>query len=195
MRIPTIAMLLTLVSPILADCPRVPGEEDDRRANAGCLILQDGQVLLVSHRWGGKLGVPGGTFRFRNTWNHTEVTDPTSGETRPISGVRPSQAVISFEQDITGLKLQWGAAYIPILGQKSYNPDQTNGWSGHDYFELWGEYKPTETLAIRAQVNIWNDFDVERTVYADRVTRPIAYVEHRYIDPRTFFQVRVRKTF
>ena len=142
-----------------------------------------------------KLGVPGGTFRFRNTWNHTEVTDPTSGETRPISGVRPSQAVISFEQDITGLKLQWGAAYIPILGQKSYNPDQTNGWSGHDYFELWGEYKPTETLAIRAQVNIWNDFDVERTVYADRVTRPIAYVEHRYIDPRTFFQVRVRKTF
>ena len=27
MRIPAIAMLLTLVSPILADCPRVPGEE------------------------------------------------------------------------------------------------------------------------------------------------------------------------
>lgn len=56
MRIPAIAMLLTLVSPILADCPRVPGGEDDRRANAGCLILQDGQALLVSHRWGGKLG-------------------------------------------------------------------------------------------------------------------------------------------
>ena len=61
MRIPAIAMLLILVSPILADCPRVSGEEDDRRANAGCLILQDGQALLVSHRWGGKLGVPGGT--------------------------------------------------------------------------------------------------------------------------------------
>ncbi|HYC98278.1 TonB-dependent receptor plug domain-containing protein [Brevundimonas sp.] len=144
-----------------------------------------------------KLGVSGGMFRLRNTWNHTEVTDPTTGEVRPISNVRASQAVISFEQDITRWKLQWGAAYIPLLtGQWSYDPDQTSGWRGHNYFEAWTEYKPTATLSIRAQVNIWNDFDVQRTVYADRTeARPIAFVEHRYIDPRTFFQVRVRKTF
>ena len=42
-------------------CERLAGEEDDRRANAGCLILQDDKVLLVTHRWGGKLGEPGGT--------------------------------------------------------------------------------------------------------------------------------------
>ncbi|MBF0664678.1 MAG: TonB-dependent receptor [Brevundimonas sp.] len=144
-----------------------------------------------------KLGVAGGMFRLRNTWNHTEVTDPTTGEVRPLSNVRASQAVISWEQDITSWKLQYGAAYIPLLtGQWSYDPDQTSGWRGHDYFEAWAEYKPTDTLAIRAQVNIWNDFDVERTVYADRsAARPVAYVEHRYIDPRTFFQLRVRKTF
>jgi len=144
-----------------------------------------------------KLGVAGGMFRFRNTWNHTEVTDPTTGEVRPISNVRASQAVISWEQDITSWKFQYGAAYIPLLtGQWSYDPDQTAGWRGHDYFEAWAEYKPTETLAIRAQVNIWDDFNMERTVYADRsVARPIAYVERRHIDPRTFFQVRVRKTF
>lgn len=47
---------------VLADCPRVPGQEDDRRANAGCLIVRDQQVLLITHRWGGKLGVPGGTL-------------------------------------------------------------------------------------------------------------------------------------
>ncbi len=143
-----------------------------------------------------KLGVSGGMFRFRNTWNHTEVTDPTTGEIRPISGVRASQAVISWEQDITSWKLQYGGAFIPLLGQKSFDPDQTSGWRGHDYFEAWAEYKPTATLSIRAQINIWNDFDIERTVYADRTAaRPVAYVEHRYIDPRTFFQVRVRKTF
>jgi len=55
--------LLCLLLPgvALADCPRVPGQEDDRRANAGCLILHDDKVLLITHRWGGKLGVPGGT--------------------------------------------------------------------------------------------------------------------------------------
>ena len=143
-----------------------------------------------------KLGVAGGMFRFRNTWNHTEVTDPTTGEIRPISDVRASQAVISWEQDITSWRLQYGAAYIPLLGQKGFDPDQTSGWRGHDYFEAWAEYKPTDTLSIRAQINIWNDFDVARTIYADRSPgRPIAFVEHRYIDPRTFYQIRLRKTF
>lgn len=54
-------LCLLLPGAALADCPRVPGQEDDRRANAGCLILHDDKVLLITHRWGGKLGVPGGT--------------------------------------------------------------------------------------------------------------------------------------
>ena len=144
-----------------------------------------------------RLGVSGGMLRLRNTWNHTEVTDPTTGEIRPISNTRASQPTISFEQDIASWKLQWGAAYIPLLtGQWSYDPDQTSGWRGNNYLEAWAEYKPTATLANRAQINLWDDFDIERTVYADRTAaRPVAYVEHRYIDPRTFIQIRVRKTF
>ena len=57
-----IFFLIWLPLQVLADCPRVPGQEDDRRANAGCLIVRDQQVLLITHRWGGKLGVPGGTL-------------------------------------------------------------------------------------------------------------------------------------
>ncbi|KQW82580.1 TonB-dependent receptor plug domain-containing protein [Brevundimonas sp. Root1279] len=142
-----------------------------------------------------KLGVPGGTFRFRNTWNKTEVTDPTTGEKRPISNVRPTQAVISWEHDITTWKFQYGGAWLPLLGQKSFDPDQSSSWRGSDYFELWAEYKPTATLSIRTQVNIWNDFDQERIVYADRTTRDILFIEERFIDPRTFWQIRLRKTF
>ncbi|MEN5145013.1 TonB-dependent receptor plug domain-containing protein [Brevundimonas diminuta] len=142
-----------------------------------------------------RLGVSGGKFSFKNTWNHTEVTDPTTGEIRPISGIRASQANIAFQQDITRWKLQWGANWIPLLGQKNYRPDEISGWRGHDYYELWGEYKPTPTLAIRAQVNLWDDFNVERTVFADRQTRPVAFVENRFVDPRTFYQIRLRKTF
>lgn len=143
-----------------------------------------------------RFGFTGGQIGFRNTWNHTEVTDPTTGETREISGIRPSQPIFTVEQDITSWKLQWGAAYIESLHQFSYDPDQTSGFRGSDYFELWAEYKPTPTLSLRAQVNVWNDFEVERTVYADRTpARPIAFVESRYIDPRTFWSLRLRKTF
>ena len=185
------------------------GLRHDEITNAIDLIPLDGGLAAVGNIGDGtldqlalnvtiptdKLGVSGGKFGFRNTWNKTEVTDPTTGEKRPISGVRASQATITFQQDITSWKLQWGGAWIPLLGQKDFQPDQISGWRGTDYYELWTEYKPTPTLSVRAQVNIWNDFDVTRTVFADRDTRPIQFVESRFIDPRTFWQVRVRKTF
>lgn len=143
-----------------------------------------------------KAGISGGQLRFRNDWNSTEVTDPTTGEKRPISGVRARQPVISFAQDITSWRINWSVAWIPVLGQATYDPDQTFAWKGGDYFELAAEYKPTDSLSIRAQLNLWDDFDTERTVYADRTSpRPIAFIERREIDPRTFFSVRLRKTF
>lgn len=143
-----------------------------------------------------RVGFTGGRLGFRNTWNHTEVTDPTTGETRAISGVRPSQPVFTIAQDISSWKLQWGGAYIARMSQTRFDPDQTSGFRGSDYFEVWAEYKPMPDLSLRAQLNIWNDFQVERTVYADRTqARPIAFVENRYIDPRTFVSLRLRKTF
>ncbi len=71
-----------------------------------------------------KVGFTGGRVGFRNTWNKTEVTDPTTGETRPISDVRPTQATITIAQDIKSWNLQWGGAWLPLLGLASYDPDQ-----------------------------------------------------------------------
>ena len=141
-------------------------------------------------------GFSGGQFQFRNTWNKTEVTDPTTGLTRPISGVRPSQPGFTISQDITTWKINWSATYLEGLRQFSYDPDQTSGFTGSDYFEGFVEYKPTPTLSVMVKVNVWNDFQIERIQYADRTpARPIAFTEVRPIDPRTFWQIRVRKTF
>ncbi|MEG1452033.1 TonB-dependent receptor plug domain-containing protein [Brevundimonas sp.] len=142
-----------------------------------------------------RLGFSGARFSARNTWNHTEVTDPTSGQIRPISNVPKSHAVIILAQDIKAWNLQWSAAWVPLLGRTSYDPDVQFSWRGRDFLEGWVEYKPTPTLAIRAQVNLWDDYTQTRIAYADRTTRPIAYVETRAIDPRTFYSLRLRKTF
>ncbi len=68
-------------------------------------------------------------------------------------------------------------------------------WRGRDFLEGWVEYKPTPTLAIRAQINVWDEYHQWRIAYADRNTRPISYVETRNVDPRTFYSLRLRKTF
>lgn len=141
-------------------------------------------------------GFSGGQFTFENEWNKTEVTDPTTGQTRPISGVRPSQPAFTISQDITSWKINWAATFLASLRQYSYDPDQTSGFNGDDYFQGFVEYKPTTSISIRAQVTVWNDFNVERTVYASRTGgRPVAYTETRDIDPNTFYQITLRKTF
>ena len=142
-----------------------------------------------------KLGAPGARFTFKNDWNKTAVTDPTTGEERPISGVRATQANIGIEQDITRWKLQWGVNWLPYLGQPNYSPDQVSRWRGTEFFEMFAEYKPSPTLAIRAQLNLWDDFTNSRTVFADRETRAVAFIEDSTVDPRTFVSIRVRKTF
>jgi hypothetical protein len=142
-----------------------------------------------------KLGIPGGRFTFKNDWNETHVTDPTTGKDRPISGVRPTQANLGFQQDLTRYKTQWGINWLPLLGQGTYDPDQTSTWRGANYYEAFVEYKPTPTLAIRAQLNIWDDYTQQRIVYANRTTRAVSFVEDRAIDPNTFVSLRVRRTF
>ncbi|CAN5344152.1 TonB-dependent receptor [soil metagenome] len=148
-------------------------------------------IVVPTDKW----GVKGGRFTFKNDWNETHVTDPTTGRDRPISGVRPTQANLGFQQDIARWKTQWGVNWLPLLGQGTYDPDQTNTWRGAGYVESFVEYKPTPTLSLRAQLNLWDDFTNRRVVYADRATRGVAFVEDRDINPVTFVSVKVRKTF
>lgn len=142
-----------------------------------------------------KLGVPGGRFRFGNTWVDSEVTDPTTGRARPISGARDSDAAIRWSQDLRKGAIQWGAELFPGWDQTVYNPDQRQRVSLKNYRVFFTEWKPTPQWSIRGQVNIWDDFEIKRTVYANRQTQAVSFTELRDIDPRTFFQLRIRKTF
>jgi outer membrane receptor protein involved in Fe transport len=148
-------------------------------------------IVVPTDKW----GIKGGRFTFKNDWNETHVTDPTTHKDRPISEVRPTQANIGFQQDIASWKTQWGINWLPKLGRETFDPDQTSGWRGAAYFETFVEYKPTPTLSLRAQLNMWDDFVIRRTVYADRDTRAVAFSEERDINPRSFWTLRLRKTF
>ena len=142
-----------------------------------------------------RLRFPGGRLTFKNEWNETHVTDPTTGRDRPISDVRPTQANIGVQQDIARWKTQWGVNWLPLLGEGAYGPDQISTWRGAGYIEAFVEYKAIPTLSIRAQLNLWDDYTIHREVYADRATRAIAFTEDREIDPNTYVSLRLRKTF
>ncbi|MEE4184529.1 MAG: NUDIX hydrolase [Gammaproteobacteria bacterium] len=42
-------------------CPAAAASADERRGNAGCLIVNNGRILVLRHQPTGKIGLPGGT--------------------------------------------------------------------------------------------------------------------------------------
>jgi hypothetical protein len=93
-------------------------------------------------------------------------------------------------------KTQWGINWLPLLGQGTYDVRTRPAvWRGRTITRSFVEYKPTPTLAIRAQLNIWDDFTIRRTVLPTAPPAPVAFVEERDINPRTFVSLRLRKTF
>ena len=143
-----------------------------------------------------RIGFTGGRFSFRNNWIDTEVTDPTTGLKRSVTGLRESQPNFTVTQDIASWNIQWGATILTRLGQTTHNPDFTSSWrAGGDYFQAYVEYKPKPDLTVRVQLTDWDDFNFTRIGYANRTTRPVAYVETRSVNPRTFWNVSLRKTF
>ena len=128
-------------------------------------------------------------------YDHTRVTDPTTGESRQISRVRPLTGSINFENDVPDWNLRWGVNYTPYFRETTFNPDQKRWFELRNYITLFAEYTFDNGLAAYAAVTLWDDFRIDRDVYSDRVTQALAFREEQRIDPRDFLQLRLRRTF
>jgi hypothetical protein len=179
------------ISDVLDRIPLGGGLTATGNIGDGSLTVAQASLTLPTDR----LGISGGRLRTTATWQESEVTDPTTGASREISRVRPFDMNVGFTQDIQSIRTQWGFEWLRGFDEPTFDPDQRTDVRLRNYRVLFAEWKPTDDLSLRAQVNIWDDFRVTRTAYADRGTQAIAYTEVREVDPRTFFQLRLRKTF
>jgi hypothetical protein len=141
------------------------------------------------------LGLERGRMTVNVQYDHTRVTDPTTGESRQISRVRPLTGSINFENDVPDWNLRWGVNYTPYFRETTFNPDQKRWFELRNYITLFAEYTFDNGLAAYAAVTLWDDFRIDRDVYSDRVTQALAFREEQRIDPRDFLQLRLRRTF
>ena len=141
------------------------------------------------------LGLERGRITGHVQYDHTRVTDPTTGEDRSISRVRPLTGQVRFENDVPDWNLTWGALWIPYFKDTTYNPDQTRYFELRNYTVLFGEYTFGGGLSVLAELTVWDDFRIGRDVFATRDPRTLAFTERQELDPRDFLRLRVRKTF
>jgi hypothetical protein len=188
----------------IASCPLVGGVADTRSLDCnfdapGNIGEGTSDAIEVSTSIPlGRFGISGGLLRADLAWTRSEVTDPTTGDKRRISGQSPFSGDIHFSQDLPRYHLQWGADAGLGYTERYYRFDRIDELELQTWLSMFAEWKPQPDISYRVEVqNLTNrDLVRSRRLYdAPRDTGSVRYAENRPLDFPAFIYFRIRKTF
>jgi outer membrane receptor protein involved in Fe transport len=145
-----------------------------------------------------RLGLKGGMLRGESTWRRSEVIDPTTGETREISGEHPIDWEAHYTQGLPQWKMTVGFDVFGSLREPFYRFNEVTQIKLRTFVVPWVEWKPRRDISIRADIQnlASRNFNRTREVYdGPRDENPMLFREHQELDNKTSVYVRVRKTF
>ncbi len=147
----------------------------------------------------GRFGLKGGQLKGDVTWRRTRVTDPTTGERREISGVRPIAWNAALTQDLPAWNTSWGVDVFGAWRERYYRYNSIDTVKLKTYPRPWVEWRVRPDLAIRAELGNITSRGFRRTtqIYAgprDLHPTPARTEDRDYQFGRTYV-LRVRKSF
>jgi len=145
-----------------------------------------------------KVGLKGATLRGQSTWRRSEVTDPTTGEKREISGERPVDWEAHFTQGLPRYRLTWGVDVFGAWRQTYYRFNVVQTTKLRSYIVPYLEWKPRRNLSVRMELQNITSRDMIRylEVYdGPRSATPLDFREAQALDNGTSFYLRIRKSF
>jgi outer membrane receptor protein involved in Fe transport len=174
----------------------VDGEVFDAVGNIGEATRDEVQLdaILPLDRW----GLAGVTVKGDVLVRRSRVVDPTTGETRHISGDAPVEASLGFTHDVPRWRLRWGANYVFAAETRQFKVAEVQTDLLQDRLDLFVEVKPTARWTLRAFAKNVTDTDAVRTrlVY-DAVRSPtsFAYREQRILSNGPYVGLTAQFTF
>jgi hypothetical protein len=153
------------------------------------------------------LGIKHGQLKLSAKRQWSRVTDPTTGELRPITDLKPFEYSIDFRHDLPRWHADWGASFFTPCSKSS----TIKGCSKSEYrFNEIDNFRATPTISVFAEYQPWNgtSFRIEAdnilqqcytrdvNIYAGpRNAFPLAYVDNRSLTSSASLLVSLRKTF
>jgi len=128
------------------------------------------------------LGWHGAKVDARVQHERSRVRDPLTGEQRPISNNLKDLAELNLRDDIPGSNWAWGLDLSYGFHARDYRLTEVGRqWEGPVWGSLYVERKDFHGLTLRASAdNVLSSRSMwDRTVYVDRRTGPIDYIEDR----------------
>jgi len=145
-----------------------------------------------------RLGIPSGLVRTVALLRGSSATDPTTGESRPISEDSPREVQIHFSQQLPRTRLRWGLDLTLASSSPEYYFDEVRTERLDTQLDVFAQYEPTPAWNLRLFANNLTDRSAirERQIHDGlRSTAPLSYIETRTLNIGPYFGFIVRRTF
>ena len=145
-----------------------------------------------------KLGWKGAQLRGQSTWRESKVTDPTTGQKREISGLRPVSWEAHLTHDLPQWRINWGLDAFGGWRETYYRFDQITDVKLKTFVIAFVEWKPEPDLSIRGEVGNLMERGLRRTrreFAGPRDAAGLDFTDDRDLQFGRVLYVRVRKTF
>lgn len=155
------------------------------------------------------IGLKLATIKAQVSLRETEVTDPTTGQPRPISSVltfgappaisavRETEWELRFTQDLPRFRSTWGFDLIGPYIDRFYRLSEIETLKSEIAILVFGEWKARPDLSLRVELqSLARDSARVRDVWSGpRNTAPFLYRDFRDLQYDGAIQFRLRKTF
>ncbi len=145
-----------------------------------------------------RFGIAGGRLRGSLAWRTSQVTDPTTGEHRPISEEKPVEGEIAFTQDLAAGRLQWGLELDHIAEREiEYRFDEITRSSEGLGWTVFVERRIGRAWRVRAEATdpFGRTFRERREIHdGPRSTSPLDEIETRRRDSPGYVSVSLRRS-
>jgi hypothetical protein len=173
---------------------RTPSASYDTAGNIGDASADSvtGLLNLPTDSW----SVPQGLLKLSTTWRSSSVTDPTTLETRRLSGESPLAWRIEFSQDLPRQRTAWGFSVDNGWSNDNWQVAERDSSSGTGWARAFVNYRPASNMMVTLELNnlAGRVITYDRTHYAgDRLAGGVDFVEHNITRTQPFAMLRVRR--
>lgn len=191
---------------VASTCPLLPGGQPDLNSPSCVRFDHPGNIGEGSRNAAlldftlplDKLGIPGGMLRGDASIRVSEVDDPTTFETRRISGEHPSDWDLTFTQDIPAWKINWGIEAYGGWRETYYRYNRIETVKLRTFVAPYIEWKPRPDTSLMFQIQNATSRDLfrQQEFYSGpRDLSPLVGRESRQYDNQPLIYVRLRKQF
>lgn len=171
-----------------------PGAQFDAPGNIGKGTLLGTELSL---RLPLKKLLPGGNFTLSGKLQDSKVTDPVTGETRPIGNFIENQVTAELRQDATAAKLAWGLYFQAYSPTVNYRIREVDNYRQVRRLDAYFESTVIEGFKLKLTAyNILGDTERrDRGFYTPDRSGNLALDELTYFRPGTWWLLSLSSSF